>query len=169
MQFGLVVLDGQYVVSFRFDNFPGNFFLAPHGINRNSGSLELKQLEQARNGCDLVGLLFGFDLAQDNAILSRPSTDHVNERLAVCVAKRPTQSLAINRDDLTLSHLSNVSDPVSKCFLQSVGIESCEDATNGVMGGDPFGKVEKSIQKFFLGSAPEITASKARARILVNG
>lgn len=89
MQRWLVLFDSEHVVRFAFHNLCCDFLLATHCVNRNGSSLDLEQLEKAGDGSYLVGLVIGLDLSEDNAILRRPSTDHVNEALSsACLNER---------------------------------------------------------------------------------
>jgi hypothetical protein len=135
-------------------------FLAFHSVDRNRGSFDLEQFELARNCSNLVRLLFGLNLAQDNAMFGCSGAVHVNENFVLCVTKRASQSLAVNCDNFSSRHLCKIGVPFSKRFLQAMGIESGKNTPDGVLRGDSVGEFEKLLQESLLALTEQLDINK---------
>ncbi len=86
MESFLIVLDLDDVIGFCVDNRLGDFFLAPHGVDGDNGSLQVQGFDQFRDGGDLIGLVRGLELAQHQGI-SEP------QALTRCMAELPLARL----------------------------------------------------------------------------
>ena len=72
MQMGLIVLDGQDIVSPPLAHFHGDLLLTADGIDRDDRPSQLEDLQQSGDGSDLVALVIHRDLAQDQSLLGGP-------------------------------------------------------------------------------------------------
>jgi len=76
MEIPLIALKGKNIVGALIDYLPGNFLLAPHGVSGHHTTIDVENLEQFRDGCNLIGFILRFYLTQDQPMANRPGTDH---------------------------------------------------------------------------------------------
>ena len=74
-QAALVGFNCQHVVGVLLDNPRRTVLLAPNRVNRDNAAVEVKQGEEAGNGRDFVRGLVYSHLAQDETVVTCPSTD----------------------------------------------------------------------------------------------
>ena len=73
--------------------------LAAHRVNGHNGALQGQQIQQPRNGLDLIGLVIDFAWPGDQLLLTRPRRDHVDGGLSRRRIKGAAKRLAINSDN----------------------------------------------------------------------
>ena len=73
----LVALERQYVVTALSDDLLGDFHLAARRVDGDDAAVQVQQLQQTRNGCDLVRLRLGRQLSQHHPVGGGKGTDHV--------------------------------------------------------------------------------------------
>jgi len=66
---GVVSFECQEIVGFFFDDMRCDIFLTSHGIECDDAPFEVECVQQFRHCGNLVGLVFDFDLAQNQARL----------------------------------------------------------------------------------------------------
>ena len=72
VQVRMVGLEIEYVISLRIDDGFGDGLLTPHGINGDDAAFQSEELQQLRDGRDLVGFFVRLYLPQQHAVLTRP-------------------------------------------------------------------------------------------------
>ena len=92
----LIGLEGQYLIPSWFHPLLSDGFLTPHGIHAHNTPFECQELEEFREGGNLIGLLLGFHLSQHYPIFCGPSTDHMDSGLVGLPIIRAAQRLTVN-------------------------------------------------------------------------
>ena len=149
----LIVFDLDDIIGLRVDNRLGNFFLAPHGVNRDNGSPQGQGLYQFRDGSDLIGLVSGLELAQHQADIRSPGTDQVYRGAAVGSVVGAAQGFSIDGDCFTLEGFGKLPHPAGEEVMEPLGIELGEETAEGVMGGDAVGQFQEFLKPVKLGAA----------------
>src|SRR3954447_23310978 len=75
----LVVFNSQDVIRFFADDLSGNVLLTAHRINGDQTAFNIQQVQQSRDGGDLITLVIDLLLCQYHVISIAPGTDHVND------------------------------------------------------------------------------------------
>src|SRR5579872_274882 len=95
----LVVFGGNDEVAAAIDDLLADVFLTAHGVDSDDGAREVNLLEQLRNRRDLVGLCFGGDLSQGDALLAGPGADDVQGSQSLTGIMRAAAGLAVDSDE----------------------------------------------------------------------
>ena len=61
----LIAFEAPNVITFLFNDLPGNLFLATHGINSHYASIDIEHLEQFGDGSDLIGVSAVFPMQRE--------------------------------------------------------------------------------------------------------
>ena len=135
------------------DDLFGDGLLAAHGVDGHQRPLQVQQLQQLRDGRDLVGLLGHGLLAQAQVAPDGPGTDQVQRRLAPLAVVRPAQGLAVDGDVLEIQGPGDLGHPGGEAGLEPFRVECGEEAAEGVVGGDAVGQAEEAFEPVVFGGA----------------
>src|SRR4051794_30730264 len=80
-QRALVAFQGEDVIGLLIEDCPGDVTLTADRVNGHDSAFESHQVEQLRNGDDLVGFLRHLDLPEHEALARREGGDHVDGAL----------------------------------------------------------------------------------------
>jgi len=110
--------------------------MCTHGIGGDDAAPEVKQFEQLWNGFEFIALAVYLDLAQHQAVATRPRADHIAGATPLGRIRRAVEQLAINRHHLAVTQFGNRLDPADEAGLQRVRIEQTEYPAKGVVCGN---------------------------------
>jgi len=95
----LVLLDRYHKVRVPLLDRVHDLRVATTSVEGDGGTREVEGLEESRNRRDLVGLLVGLELTEDEAVRRRKCADHVHKRHLVVWATSSASRLAIDGND----------------------------------------------------------------------
>jgi len=128
-----------------------NLFLATHGIGRDDTALEVQKLEEFGSSGDLIGLVFGFHLAQSDSVCRRPGTDHVNGCFIGRTIIGTSQRLAINGHGLRIGELKDGMNPTGKALLELLRAQQGKHPAESIMRWYAMGQCQELLEPIFLG------------------
>lgn len=142
----LVVFHGQDIVRFLLDDFLTYGGLGAHRVNGYNGTFYIEQIQQFRNGRDLVAFSIRFPLSQAEVILHAPGMDKVDGRLAVEGIFRAPDALAVNGDDLLQVAIPlHLIAPLYEQAFKMAGVDHAEDPVDRVVRGNAIGKLQELL------------------------
>ena len=153
MEVFLIVFDLDDIIGLPCDNRLGDVFLAPHGVNRDHGTPQGQGFDQFRDGGDLIGLVRGLELAQDQADIRNPGADQVDGGAAIGPVMGTAQGFTIDGDGFTQKRYGKLPGPAGEEVMEPLGIELGEETAEGVVGGDAVGQFQEFLQPVKLGPA----------------
>ncbi len=78
MQLSLIAFDPQNINAALVYNLLRNFSLTSHRINGHNAVRQNQCFQQGWHSADLVGMLIGFHLPEDETRFAGPGADHIN-------------------------------------------------------------------------------------------
>ena len=126
----LVALDGQQVIAAPVENLPGNFSLAPDGVDRDDAALEGQCVEQRLDGRNLVAFAAGMFLPQAQAAGRGIRADRVQRR--VVTIPGAASRLAVNRNHAR-HNPGKAADPFAETDLEHLGVQQAKHSTESVV------------------------------------
>ena len=114
-----VALERDQVVRELRDDPPDDLALAPRGVDRDDAAHEVERVDQLRDGRDLVGLLVGLDLPDDDALVRRVGADDAG--LLAGRGARPPDALAVDVDPVAVRELEERVDPRQEAEVEDSG------------------------------------------------
>ena len=157
-QFGLVVLDRQYVVGAAILNNLGDGGLCAHSVDGDGATGQGQRGEQFGNGRDLVGLLRRGPLPQHQSCPRRKRRDQV-QRGGVD-STRAAAGLAVEGHDLRPQNRQNAADPAPESGLELLRIDQPEHPPEGVVRGNAMGQSQVATQPVQLLPRPQLDLHK---------
>lgn len=142
----LIGLERQDIIGFFTDNLAGNLGLTAHGIDGDDAAGNFQQLQQLRQGRDLVRFRIYFGLRQHQVVLRGEGAHHRDRLLAQ--AARTAQLLAVQGNDLSACQPTHRLHPTQKALLKALWVQTGKHATKGVMRWDAMPQVQVFRQPF---------------------
>jgi hypothetical protein len=146
METFLGVFDLENIIGLCADNRLGDFFLTPHGVNRDHGSPQVQDLYQFQNGGDLIGLVRGLELTHNQAEIRDPGADQVDAGVAPGLVAGAAQSFSIDGKGFSLKRCGKLPHPAGEEVREPLGIEPGEETAEGVVGGDAVGQFQEFLE-----------------------
>ena len=152
MQRRLVALRRQAVVGIGVDDLGRDFGLASHRVNRHQSPGNLDQFEQFGDRRDLVAFGVDDNLAETNMVRRRPSTDHVNRRLAAGFVVAATERFAIDRNDLAVADILQSGNPMEQTLFEFLRPNESKNCIKPIVRRNPCGQIKILREPIFLGA-----------------
>ncbi len=149
MQAGLVALQRQDVIGALVDDLGGDLALATDGVDGHHGPLDHQEIQELRNGDDLVRLVLDPGLSQNHVLLGAPGRDHVDRRLRAGLLVGAPERLAVDRDDI-LGEAHQGGRPGDEAALELLRVQHREDVAELVVRGRSGREGAETTQKIQL-------------------
>ena len=121
----LVGLERQRVVTATLQDRLCRGLLSVHGVGGDDAAIQRQHGQQLRHGRDLVRLALDPQLAQHQALLTRPGADQVQGRPALLAVEGAARGLAVDRDH-ALDQFRQGRQIAGEAGLEGHGIEQPE-------------------------------------------
>ena len=157
----MVVLERQDIVGALGPDLLGDLLLAAHRVERHDAAFEPQDIEQLRDGRDLVRLAIDRALAERQPAAARPGADQVQRALTMAAAARPPHRLAVHRHHLAPDLAGQGPRPSREARLERVRIEQHEDPPEGVVRGDAVRQRQEGLQPRLLAPPVELNVLPA--------
>lgn len=141
-ELAVVPPERQHVVALARHDLGGDLFLTAHRVDRHDRLFQVENLQQLRDGRDLVRLLVGGDLPERDAAIRRPGAHDVQRPQAVLLVVRAAQRLAVDGDAtrtggrVVLVRQGQSAEPLAEAVLEQDGVEQTQHAPKRILAGD---------------------------------
>lgn len=129
-----------------FADLPGNFRLSPQGVDRHGATFEAQQLQQLRDGRDLVRLVFDGHLPQCQPVLAGPRRHQMQHGLAGLPGEGATQRFAIDGDQLASRRFVKSLRPLKQTGRELVALQRAQHAAKRVVRRDAARQLQEHLQ-----------------------
>src|SRR5690606_9839070 len=133
----LIRLQAEYVVCTFVNDRLRDPSLAAYRVDRDRRAAKRQELEELRDGGDLVRLHVGRKLTEHHLVLADPRVDHVQRALAVGRFHRAPDALAVDRDLLARERLAQRVRPRRQRATERGGLHGRHHAPQRVCARDP--------------------------------
>ena len=149
---GLIAFDGEEVIGAFVADFAGDLLLTSHGVDSHQGTGEFQQVEQARNGNNLVFLAVDGLLSKDDALLGSPGRDQVQGRASFAGISGAPRGFAVQRHHgRAIVHARSIGTqalcPGDETVSEGLCLERIENIVEGVMARNPAGERQEAPQE----------------------
>lgn len=138
---------GRYLTL--INDLPGDGALTIERVDGDDGAFQREHLEQLGHRGNLVGLLIGGDLREDQPLIASPGAHHMQRRFAAGPIERSVRNLAVDRDD-PLARGGELRHEPPEARTKLVRVEQPQHPAERVVAGRPVLQSEELTQESLL-------------------
>ena len=138
----LVPFHLQDIVRFLIYDFFRYLLLGPHGIYCHHTAFQAQNVQQFRDGLNLVCFLIHLQLPQHKGRLTGPCAHHMCRTIPFCIIPAPADGFPVNGDN-ALYFPGNGSRPPEKGIMELFGVYHLKYPVYCIMGGYPARQFQK--------------------------